>query len=115
MRTKTPGHLKAFDYLGRYRYFLTFCADYRRLVFRNADVVRLVLLQISRGASEQSFAILAYCFMPDHVHLLVEGVDDVSDCRRFIKLAKQYSGYYFEREFRQKLWQRYGFDVSWST
>jgi hypothetical protein len=44
------------------------------------------------------------------VHLLVEGLADISDSRRFIKAAKQYSGYYFERQFRQKLWQRYGYE-----
>jgi len=48
--------------------------------------------------------------MPDHLHLLVEGTGDDSDCRRFIKSAKQYSGYYFEKDFKQKLWQRYGFE-----
>jgi putative transposase len=110
MRTKQPGHLKAFDYLGLYRYFLTFCTDYRRPWFQQADVVSLVLSQISRAAVEQGFALLAYCFMPDHLHLLVEGLADRSDCRRFIKSAKQYSGYYFEKQFRQKLWQRYGFE-----
>ena len=48
--------------------------------------------------------------MPDHLHLLVEGLSDVCDCRRFIKSAKQYSGYYFAKEFGHKLWQRYGFE-----
>jgi putative transposase len=110
MRTNQPGHLKAFDYLGLHRYFLTFCTNYRRPVFQSGDVVELVLSQISRAAMESSFELLAYCFMPDHLHLLVEGTRDTSDCRQLIKLAKQYSGYYFEKKFDQKLWQRYGFE-----
>jgi len=48
--------------------------------------------------------------MPDHLHLLIEGTSDASDCRRFIKSAKQYSGYYFEKQSSQKLWQRYGLE-----
>src|SRR5580765_7084061 len=110
MHTSQPGHLKAFDYVGLYRYFLTFCTDWRRPLFGTAAVVSLTLSQISRAAAHEGFALLAYCFMPDHLHLLVEGLTDAADCRRFIKSAKQNSGYYFEKEFNRKLWQRYGFE-----
>jgi len=48
--------------------------------------------------------------MPNHVHLLIEGVTDGSDLRMLIRAAKQYSGYYFKQEYRQKLWQRYGYE-----
>ena len=110
MRTNQPGHLKSFDYLGLYRYFLTFCTDARLKFFVEPDVVSLVLAQIARAASETHFESLAYCFMPDHLHLLVEGQSDQCDCREFIKKAKQYSGFYFSRARGQKLWQRYGFE-----
>ena len=33
MRTGTPGHLKAFHYMGLQRYFLTFCTNNRERVF----------------------------------------------------------------------------------
>jgi REP element-mobilizing transposase RayT len=48
--------------------------------------------------------------MTDHLHLLVAGEDSDSDCLRFIARAKQYSGFYFAREFKARLWQRYGFE-----
>ena len=48
--------------------------------------------------------------MPDHVHLLVRGLDASSDCKAFIKAAKQYSGYYYRRTHGQHLRQRYGFE-----
>jgi REP element-mobilizing transposase RayT len=35
---------------------------------------------------------MAFCFMPDHVHLLVGGTCETSDGKRFIRRAKQYSG-----------------------
>jgi putative transposase len=110
MRTNQPGHLTSFDYRGLYRYFLTFCTDYRQQFFVDAANVAITLPQISRAASENQFALLAYCFMPDHLHLLVEALDDQADCRNFIKKAKQYSGFYFSRARQQKLWQRYGFE-----
>src|SRR6185503_12001212 len=75
-----------------------------------SDAVDLVLSQIQRATSEERFALIAYCFMPDHVHLLVEGQVDDSDALRLIRAAKQYSGFYFKQRFGQQLWQRYGFE-----
>ena len=110
MVTDKPEHLKAFDYLGLHRYFLTFCTNQRHRLFVTADRVATARTQIVRAASEQRFALTAYCFMPDHCHLLVEGEADDSDCRRFIARAKQYSGFHYQAAFRQRLWQRYGYE-----
>jgi putative transposase len=108
--TGRPKHLKAFDYLGLYRYFLTFCTHQRRHVFVTSDRVELVRAQILRAATDQHFALLAYCFMPDHAHLLVEGLADDADCRRLIARAKQTSGFHYQKMFGARLWQRYGFE-----
>jgi putative transposase len=110
MLTGNPGHAKSFDYLGLHRYFLTFCTFNRAHLFTEKRRVDLVLEQIVRSATENEFGIFAYCFMPDHVHLLVEGLADRSHAVTFIDRAKQYSGYYFKRTFGTKLWQRYGFE-----
>jgi len=59
MRTGNPGHLKTFDYIGLYRYFLTFCTDHRQKRFVNNDSVHLVLSQIARAAADEQFAIPA--------------------------------------------------------
>ena len=48
--------------------------------------------------------------MPDHLHLLVEGQSADADARRFIKAAKQYSGFHYRRPFGCRLWQRYGYE-----
>ena len=48
--------------------------------------------------------------MPDHLHLLIEGETQTSDCKRFIARAKQYSGYQHAATFKERLWQRYGFE-----
>ena len=110
MFTRNPGHLTSFDYVGPYRYFLTFCTYSRRCVFTKQERVDLTLLQIERSAVEEQFALVAYCFMPDHLHLLVEGHGSSSDCRRFISRAKQFSGFYYSKVFGDRLWQRYGFE-----
>lgn len=43
--------------------------------------------------------------MPDHLHLLVEGLNDESDLRRLIKLAKQRSGAVYSADHGTGLWQ----------
>lgn len=48
--------------------------------------------------------------MPDHLHLLVAGQSETSDCKQFIARAKQYSGYSYSKQFGSLLWQRYGFE-----
>jgi putative transposase len=108
--TGNPGHLNTFDYLGPYRYSLTFCTDSRQRLFVTRERVELVLMQIERSAAEEQVAIIAYCFMPDHLHLLVEGRCESSDCRRFINRAKQFSGFHYSKTFGHRLWQRYGFE-----
>ncbi len=98
------------DYRGFHRYHLTFCTDFRKPFFVDATSVTLVAHQIQRAADQTRFTIVAYCFMPDHVHLVIEGTRDDSDCLRFVKLAKQMSGFSFSKARGEKLWQRYGFE-----
>ena len=43
--------------------------------------------------------------MPDHAHLLVEGVAESSDLRRFAKTAKQHSRWAYARVHGRRLWQ----------
>ena len=74
------------------------------------EVVNAVRTQCVRAAGDERYTFLAYCFMQDHVHLLVEGTSDDSDCRRFIARAKQLSGFHHTKQFGEPLWQRYGFE-----
>lgn len=110
MITKHPEPLRGFDYVGLYYYSITWCCRERKSFFTKADHVDLVRAQFLRAASETDVAIVAECFMPDHVHQLVKGCSLTANGRTYMKLAKQYSGYYFNREYGEKLWQRYGHD-----
>jgi putative transposase len=105
-----PPHRDDLPYIGKQSYSLTFCTEERRTIFDNAEPVDLVLAQLLRAAEQRQFAVIAYCFMPDHVHLLVRGLDDSSDCKAFIRAGKQYSGYHYKQKCGQQLWQRYGYE-----
>jgi putative transposase len=67
--------------------------------------VDLVLEQILRTACECHFNVNVHCFMPDHVHLLVEGRGEQADACRFVHQAKQRSGYLFAQRYHTRLWQ----------
>jgi REP element-mobilizing transposase RayT len=108
--TGRPERLKTFDYLGPQRYFLTFCTDRRHQAFIDREHVDLVHAQILRTSTLMAFEITAYCYMPDHLHLLVEGVEDRSDCREFISRAKQFTGFHYAQLTGRRLWQRYGYE-----
>src|SRR5262245_24632479 len=110
MSPARPEHLRHFDYCGFHRYLLTFCTMQRARLFVTHAVVDLVLEQFLRSATQESVALAAYCFMPDHVHLLVAGTSENSDAKRFIARAKQYSGFYCKQQHQSRLWQRYGFE-----
>ncbi len=110
MITGRPERLPGFSYVGVQRYSLTFCAYRRARRFESADCVTRTLSNILRAAERESFAIPAYCFMPDHLHLLVEGLSDSSDLKAFIKLAKQYSGYHHRQAANERLWQPYVYE-----
>jgi REP element-mobilizing transposase RayT len=68
-------------------------------------IVHSTLTEFRNAGAKESFALLAYCLMPDHVHLLVEALKDSSDLRKFAKLAKQYSGAAYAQAARKPLWQ----------
>jgi len=102
---KKPSRLKGFSYQGYHRYFITIRSYKFRHYFTHGDVVTKIV-EILRGVAKQrDFGIWAYCFMPDHLHLLIEGRDAHADMRRFVTLFKQKSSYWFKSVHGKKLWE----------
>lgn len=64
-----------------------------------------VLVQFQQSAALHSFEILAYCFMPDHLHVVVRGTTSISDLRVFVATAKQVSAHAARPWIRGRLWQ----------
>ncbi len=67
------------------------------------------LAELNSLSKRHGFSVLAYCFMPDHVHLLVTGADD-ADLPRFVKDFKQRTGYAYRRTNAEALWQKSYYD-----
>jgi putative transposase len=110
VRLRRPGHLRGFSYLGFHRYHLRYSTAAQTPWFRESSIVDAVLAAIQRHADAEQFGVIAYSFMPDHVHLLVQGQTESADCLRFIARMKQSSGFACSRRFGIKLWQPLGFE-----
>jgi putative transposase len=82
------------------------CALRRRRVFTDAGLVSTSLELISHSADNWRFAVLAYCFMPDHLHLLVEAVAHDADLLSLAHAIKQKTGHAFRRQSARLLWQK---------
>jgi putative transposase len=92
-----PCRLDPADYRGYRAYSLTICTRHRSRPFIDAAIVQQVLLQFLRVAAGQRWEILAYCFMPDHVHMILIAHAEDADLQRLVRLAKQRSGFMFSR------------------
>lgn len=104
MRKDRP-RLEHAAYAGAVAGLLTFCTSGRRQAFTSKDNVERTLAQFLRAGVETRVALVAYCFMPDHVHLIVQTNDITGDLARFARLAKQYAGYAHSQQAGGRLWQ----------
>jgi putative transposase len=92
-------------YQGARAFSITIATWERDRVFTDASEVARSRDVLGAAAKQEGFRLLAYCFMPDHLHLLVEGSDD-SDLARFVKAFKQKKSFHHNRSTGRPLWQR---------
>ncbi len=96
-------------YRGQLGYSLTLSCHQRTPWFRNARLVAKCLEFLRWAADKHGVDVYVFCFMPDHLHLLVRGGDStrLSD---FVHDFKQRSGYLVKQVAGRDLWQRSFYD-----
>jgi len=90
--------------VGPFGYSLSLVTRGRAATFSNPCVVQAVLDCLTLSCAQYGFSLHAYCFMPDHLHLLVSSSDD-SSLTDFVRHFKQLSGHRYKREHGARLWQ----------
>ena len=105
MGRRRPPRLPGALYLGVQRYSVTICCDERRAILNDEAARELVLSELRRTSQAQRFSVFVYCLMPDHVHLVVEGEADDSNCVAFVRLVKQTTAFHWKRQTAERLWQ----------
>ena len=73
--------------------------------FTDSNFATSVASRIPPYFASRDFAVPAYCLMPDHVHLLLEGVSDDADLRESVRVWKQVVGFVWKRQTNVQLWQ----------
>jgi len=98
------------SYFGRQAYFVTICCDRRDPFLRDEGTAQSVLAVLLECAAAHSFRLHAYCLMPDHSHVLAEGLHDRSHLREFIRVFKQRSAFAFRKSHGRRLWEMSYYD-----
>lgn len=111
MNYKHPGHrlLRPY-YLGFGSYFVTICAGSRRTLFTNARLVELLVATMHDELRKAGFSINAYCFMPDHCHILASSLADSCELSQAIRGFKGVSASRARKMGIRNLWQRDYYD-----
>jgi putative transposase len=102
--------IDGFPYVGFHRYSLTICTNHRKPLFVDAEIVAAVLTTIRQWSATLDFAVFAYCFMPDHLHLVVSATSESADLQKYMRRWKQRSGYDYRQRTNEFLWQPSYFD-----
>ena len=98
------------DYIGKQWLFVTFCCAGRQRYFVNERLCAWFLRLLAQDAAAHSVSVHAYCLMPDHVHLLLEGLQPTSDILKLLKALKRKSSAAFWKKAGQTLWQKKFYD-----
>ena len=100
-----PPRVKSFSYVGFQRYLVTATTHERYPWFADSSNAREIATQIPLSFAQHRFDVVAYCVMPDHVHLFLEGLALDADLRAAASRWKQRTGYEWSRQFGRPLWQ----------
>jgi putative transposase len=98
------------EYFGRKRFFVTTCCRGRQAIFRNVAIASRIVASLREQADRCDFGVHAYCVMPDHVHILLEGKSAASNLVRFVKAFKQATSYACRAHARGTLWEKSFYD-----
>jgi len=78
---------------------------FRNPYFLNEIFVNMIIPLINNSSEKFEFTLYVYCFMPDHLHLLLSGQEH-SNLKDFMRDFKQKSAYIFRKKTGEMLWQR---------
>ncbi len=101
-----PHRLPEAAYFGEVAVSFTACVEARRALFRHGDVVA-VFLEILRSESAKHRSDVAiYCFMSDHLHLVLRGQDRLARPKMAMDSFKYLTGRWLASYRPEYEWQR---------
>ena len=107
---RKPNRLPQLSYHGQRCYFLTICTRDRKKVFTDGALVRALLDLLRDTCLSHSFGVHAYCFMPDHLHLVLVGAHDSANLPQMIRAFKGAGAARARARGLLSLWQKGFYD-----
>jgi putative transposase len=93
------------NYVGKRTYFVTICCQSRKPALANSQTAARCVELLRDCANQMKFAIHAYCLMPDHLHILADGLADDSRLVDFVHTFKQRTAFEHQQNQASALWQ----------
>jgi putative transposase len=90
-------------------YFITICTKDEQRVFINPKIKKEQIKILNSCCEKAGFSVWAYCFMPDHLHLLLIAKEN-SNLIKFVSAYKQFSGFGYKNKTGKNLWQKSFYD-----
>src|SRR5690348_9498558 len=98
------------QYRSQRKYFITLCCSKRRRFFARRELTESAIELFFDTAEKHEFAVLAYCFMPDHMHALVGGLAEKGDLLSFVMDYKRKTTVRLAEATGGELWQKKFYD-----
>jgi putative transposase len=97
-------------YQGQIRVAFTLCIRDGKPCFVNNTIVSACTLVAQSILERKGVKAIVYCFMPDHLHLILQGGRENSNLGETIIDLKQHTGFWFRRNLPQIRWQKDFYD-----
>ena len=97
-------------YIGRLTAAFTVCVLNKERLFTNDNIVSPIENILLDALKSHKAEAHVYLFMPDHLHLLIEGSDKTSNFWKCMVNFKQRSGYWLSQMGRAEKWQKDFYD-----
>jgi putative transposase len=88
----------------------TICIQNRINAFTDPVLFKTFESHLRNALHKYSVNALVYLFMPDHCHLLLQGVDRSSNSRKSVTLFKQTTGFWLSKNLPSITWQKDFYD-----
>ncbi|MFI5386304.1 MAG: REP-associated tyrosine transposase [Fimbriimonadales bacterium] len=109
MREK-PHRLPDAAYYGKVAVAFTACVEMRKPLFLRPDVVELFAETLRHESSTHKSEISIYCFMPDHLHVIIRGTEWASRPKTTMDSFKYVTGCWLAANLPEYEWQEDYYD-----
>ncbi len=96
-------------YTGQIACAFTICVKNKRVLFNNPRIINIFIELLKKASYRYNCIVPVYCFMPDHLHIILIGKEENSNLWKAISYFKQITGYWLAKNKLGK-WQKDFYD-----